>query len=115
MMVRRLLPTQTTMAKHNIAERLWKIRSPGLMYRGEQQSLKQDTHGDEAVVDFPAEENRAYGKREDIEVDKRDRNNDMICICYGGDRPQDQNDWQPTPPLEATSLRSRRASGTAPS
>jgi hypothetical protein len=27
--------TQTTKAKHNIAERLWKIRSPGLIYRGE--------------------------------------------------------------------------------
>jgi hypothetical protein len=39
----------------------------------------------------------------------------MICICYGGNRPQDQNDWQPPPSLEATSLRSRRGGGTAPS
>jgi len=28
--------------------------------------MKQNTHGDEAVADFPAEEDRAYGKREDI-------------------------------------------------
>ena len=68
--------------------------------------MKQDTSGDEAVADFPAEENRAYGKREDIEVDKRDRNNDMICICYGGNRPQDQNDWQPTPSVRSHLLRS---------
>jgi hypothetical protein len=31
-----------------------------------------------------------------MEVDKRDRDNDMICTCYGGNRPHDQNDWQPT-------------------
>ena len=42
--------------------------------------MKQDTHGDKAVADFPAEENRACDKREGIEVDKRDRNSDMICI-----------------------------------
>lgn len=34
--------------------------------------MKQDTHGHEAVANFPAEENRTYGKREEIEVDKRD-------------------------------------------
>jgi hypothetical protein len=34
--------------------------------------MKQDTHGDETVADFPAEENRACDKREGIEVDKRD-------------------------------------------
>jgi hypothetical protein len=50
-------------------------------------------------ADFPAEENRACRKREDIEVDKRDRNNDTICICYDGNRPQGQNDWQPTPSI----------------
>jgi len=77
--------------------------------------MEQDTHGDEAVADFPAEENRAYGKREDIEVDKRDRNNDMICICYGSNRPQDKSTGSQLPPLEAASLRSGRGSGTAPS
>jgi hypothetical protein len=50
--------------------------------------MKQDTQGDEAVADFCAEDNRAYGKREGMEVDKRDRNNDTISICYGGNRPQ---------------------------
>jgi hypothetical protein len=63
--------------------------------------MKQATHGDEAVAHFPAEENRAYGKREGMEVDKQDRNNDMICICHGDNRPQDQNDWQPTPSVRS--------------
>src|SRR5580658_5282440 len=37
---------------------------------------------------FRPEENRAYGKREGMEVDKRDRNNDMICYATAAIAPK---------------------------
>ena len=57
--------------------------------------MEQDTNHDEAIVDFPAQENRADTKRENVEVNKRNRNNEMVCISDRAKRPQDQYEWQP--------------------
>src|SRR4029077_12121432 len=57
--------------------------------------MEQDTNRDEAIADFPAQENRADTKRENVEVNKRNRNNEMVCIRDRAKRPQDQYEWQP--------------------
>ena len=57
--------------------------------------MEQDTNHDEAIAGFPAQEYRANGKREYVEVDKRNRNNEMICIRDRANRPQHQEEWQP--------------------
>jgi len=57
--------------------------------------VEQDTRHDKAVTNFLAQENRANGKRQGVEVYKRERNNEMVCICDHGNRCQDQYEWQP--------------------
>jgi hypothetical protein len=61
--------------------------------------MEQDTNGDKAIADFPAQENRADANREYIEVDKRNRDNEMVCIRDRTSRPQDQDKWQPRRPI----------------
>jgi hypothetical protein len=51
--------------------------------------MDEDTNRDEAIADLPAQKHRAYAKREDVEVEKRNRDDAMVCICDGGHRPKD--------------------------
>src|ERR1700675_3199092 len=57
--------------------------------------VQQDTSHDEEITEFSAQKNRAYAKREDVEVGKRNRNSEMVRIGDGGNRPQDQYQRQP--------------------
>src|SRR6266849_2497699 len=57
--------------------------------------MEQDTNYDEAVADLLAQKNSADGKREDVEVDKRNRNNEMVGIRDSANSTQDQDKWQP--------------------
>src|SRR5579859_164388 len=57
--------------------------------------MEQDTDRDEAIADFPAQENCTDGKREDVEVEKRNRNNEVVRIRYSANRPEDQHEWEP--------------------
>jgi hypothetical protein len=57
--------------------------------------VKQDANCDKAVTNFFAQENRTEGKGEKIQVDERNRDNEMVCICDRGKRAQDQNERQP--------------------
>jgi hypothetical protein len=52
--------------------------------------MEQDTNDDKAVADFLTQENRAENKREQIEVDKRNRNNEVVGIRDCANGPQDQ-------------------------
>ena len=57
--------------------------------------VEQDANCDEAVTNFLAQENRSDGKREKVEVDKRNRDNEMVCVRDRAKRAQDQNERQP--------------------
>ena len=57
--------------------------------------MEQDANGDEAVADLLAQENSTDGKREDVQVDERKRNNEMVRIRDRADGSQDQYKWQP--------------------
>src|SRR5260370_9692338 len=48
--------------------------------------MKQDAHRDETVTNYLAQENRSDGKREKVQVDKGNRDNEMVCIRYRGKR-----------------------------
>jgi len=62
--------------------------------RGEK-IVEQNTNGDEAIAEFPLQEDRANAKREDVEVDKRNRENEMVRIRDRANRSQDQHERQP--------------------
>ena len=57
--------------------------------------MEQDASRDEAITNFLAQENRSDGKRENVEVDQRNRNNEMVCVRDGAKCAQDQNKRQP--------------------
>jgi hypothetical protein len=42
--------------------------------------MEQDANRDEAITNLPAQENRSDGKREKVEVNKRNRDNEMVCV-----------------------------------
>ena len=44
--------------------------------------MEQHAHGNKAVADFPAQENRPHAQREYVEVNKRSRNHEMVCVGY---------------------------------
>ena len=49
--------------------------------------MEQDANDDQAVADFPAQKNCPNGKGQDVKVDKRNRNDVMVCIGDCADRP----------------------------
>jgi hypothetical protein len=57
--------------------------------------MEQNANDDEAVADLLAQKNSTDGEREDVQVDERNRNNEMVGIpdCTNG--PQDQCKGQP--------------------
>src|SRR4029077_7522121 len=57
--------------------------------------VEQDANRDEAVTNFLAQENRSDGKREKVEVDERNRDNEMVCVRDRAKRAQDKNERQP--------------------
>jgi len=57
--------------------------------------MEQDTSGDEGVANSPTQENRAEAKGEYVEVDKRNRDDAMVCIRDRANGPKDQYKWQP--------------------
>jgi hypothetical protein len=57
--------------------------------------MEQDTSGDKAVADYFAKKNRAEANGKNVEVDQRNRNHAMVGVGDRGNRPQDQNKWQP--------------------
>jgi hypothetical protein len=42
--------------------------------------MEQDTNDDKAVADLLAQKNSTDGKRQDVQVDKRNRDYAMVCI-----------------------------------
>ena len=60
--------------------------------------MKQNTNGDEAIADFLAQEYRADGEREYVEVAERNRVNKVVCISHGGDRPNHKYQREPRRP-----------------
>src|SRR2546425_208596 len=57
--------------------------------------MDQDANDDEAVADLLAQKNSTDGKRQDVQVDQRNRNNEMVGIRDRANGPQDQCDGQP--------------------
>jgi len=57
--------------------------------------MEQDANSDEAVADSSAQKNCGDAKREYVEVDERNRNNEMVGIRDRANGPQDQHKWQP--------------------
>jgi len=57
--------------------------------------VKQDANCDKAVTNFLAQENRTEGQGEKIEVNQRNGDNQMVCVCDRGKRARDQNERQP--------------------
>ena len=52
--------------------------------------MEQDANDDEAVADLLAQKNSTDGEREDVQVDERNRDNEMVGIRDRADGPQDQ-------------------------
>ena len=61
--------------------------------------MEQDTNYDEAVADLLAKKNSTDGKREDVQVHERNRNNEMVGIGDRANGTQDQRKGQPRRPI----------------
>ena len=59
------------------------------------QIMEQNASYDEGVADLLAQENSTDDKRQSIEVNERERNNEMIRISDPGNRGNDQYELQP--------------------
>ena len=57
--------------------------------------MEQGTNDDEAVADLFVQKNRADGDGKDVQVDERNRNNDVVGVPDRAKGPQDQYKWQP--------------------
>ena len=63
--------------------------------------MEQDTNADEAIADRLAQENSTDGKGEDVQVDERNRNNNVVGIRDRANGAQDQRKGQPRRPIHS--------------
>src|SRR5690349_19439459 len=70
--------------------------------------MEQDTCHDKTIADFLAQEDRANGKRQGVEVNKRERNNEMVRVGDPGNRRQDQYEWGPSRSIGSDILPEKR-------
>ena len=61
--------------------------------------VEQDTNDDKAVADRLAQKNSTDGKGEDVQVDERNRNNNVVGIRDRANGTQDQRKGQPLRPI----------------
>jgi hypothetical protein len=61
--------------------------------------MEQDTNDNEAIADRLAQENSTDGKGEDVQVDERNRNNNVVGIRDRANGTQDQRKGQPRRPI----------------
>src|SRR5882762_2540163 len=57
--------------------------------------VEQDTDDDKAVADLVSQKNSTHGKREDVQVNERNRHNEVVGIRDRANGPQDQCKGQP--------------------
>jgi hypothetical protein len=65
--------------------------------------MKQDANRDQAIAYFSAKENSTDDKGQNVKINKRHRDNEMVGVTDNCNRAQYKYEWQPSRPFKTLS------------